>query len=151
MNKLSIWNPLRELEEFSNRMGSLLGKPSTSKENGGDEAMMLTDWSPRVDVSEDDSEFLIKAELPEVKKDNVTVTVEDGSLKIFGERKLEKEKKGKKYHRIETSYGSFSRRFALPDGVDASKVKAAFSDGVLNVRLPKDKSSKPKSVNVAIG
>ncbi len=90
----------------------------------GKEVMTVADWAPTVDISETEAEYAIKAELPEVKKEDVKVTVEDGVLTLQGERKQEKEEKGKKYHRIERSYGRFVRSFTLPDSVDESKVKA---------------------------
>jgi HSP20 family protein len=113
--------------------------------------MVVADWVPSVDVSETDGEYQIKAEIPDVKKEDVKVTVEDGVLTIQGERKQEKEEKGKKYHRVECSYGSFVRSFTLPDLVDEGKVKAEFKDGVLNLKLPKSEKAKPKSIEVKIG
>jgi hypothetical protein len=98
-----------------------------------------------VDITEDDKEYLIKAELPEVKKEDVKVTVENGTLTITGERKFEKEEKGKKYHRMERAYGSFMRSFTLPEGAAGDKVSADFKDGVLKVHLPKSAEAKPKS------
>ena len=103
-----------------------------------------------VDITEDDKEYLLKAELPELKKEEVKVTVENGELTISGERKFEKEEKGKKYHRIERSYGSFLRSFTLPEGVSGEKVVADFSEGVLKVHLPKDEKAKPKSFEVKV-
>jgi HSP20 family protein len=115
------------------------------------ETMVVADWVPTVDVSETDGEYQIKAEIPDVKKEDVKVTVEDGVLTIQGERKQEKEEKGKKYHRVERSYGSFIRSFTLPDLVDEEKVKAEFKDGVLNLRLPKSEKAKPKAIEVTVG
>jgi len=86
-----------------------------------------------------------------VKKEDVRVTLEDGVLTIQGERKQEKEEKGKKYHRIERSYGSFVRSFTLPDLIDEEKVKAEFKDGVLNLKLPKSEKAKPKAIEVTVG
>lgn len=112
--------------------------------------MTVTEWAPSVDIVEDDKEWLVKADLPEVKKEDVRVTVEDGVLTITGERKFEKEEKDKKYHRIERSYGNFLRSFALPDAADGSKVNAEFKDGVLKVHLPKSEKTKPKTVEVKV-
>jgi HSP20 family protein len=92
--------------------------------------MIVADWAPSVDISETDGAYQIKAEIPDVKKEDVKVTLEDGVLTIQGERKQEKEERGKKYHRVERSYGSFVRSFTLPDLVDEEKVKAEFKDGV---------------------
>ncbi len=146
------WDPFRELEEMSDRLNRMVSRPALPRTNGnGKEAMTVADWVPSVDVSETEGEYQIKAELPEVKKEDVKVTVEDGVLTIQGERKHEKEEKGKKYHRVERSYGSFVRSFTLPDLVDEEKVKAEFKDGVLNVQLPKSEKAKPKAIEVAVG
>lgn len=94
---------------------------------------------------------MINIELPEVKKEDVKVTVQEGVLMIHGERKQEKEEKGKKYHRVERSYGSFARSFTVPDGVDETKVTAEFKDGILNLRLPKSEKARPKAIAVNVG
>jgi HSP20 family protein len=112
--------------------------------------MIVADWTPSVDISETESEYQIKAEIPDVKKEDVKVTVEDGVLTIQGERKQEKEEKGKKFHRIERSYGSFVRTFSLPDVIEEEKVKAEFKDGVLNLHLPKSEKAKPKAIEVKV-
>jgi len=149
MNALTKWNPFRELEEMQNRLSSLFGR--TPVRGLGEEAMTVSEWTPLVDITEDDKEYLIKAELPEVKKEDVKVTVENGTLTITGERKFEKEEKGKKYHRIERAYGSFMRSFTLPEGAAGDKVSADFKDGVLKVHLPKSAEAKPKSIDVKVG
>jgi HSP20 family protein len=113
--------------------------------------MIVADWVPSVDVSETDGEYQIKAEIPDVRKEDVKVTLEDGVLTIQGARKQEKEDKGKKYHRVERTYGSFVRSFTLPDLVDEEKVKAEFKDGVLNLQLPKSEKAKPKAIEVKVG
>ena len=110
----------------------------------------MTDWSPQVDIIEDEKEYLIKADLPEMKKDDVKVTMENGVLCISGERKTEKEEKNKKYHRIERSFGSFERAFTLPEDADANKIAADFKDGVLRVHLPKSPAAKPKPIEVKV-
>jgi HSP20 family protein len=112
--------------------------------------MTATEWAPSVDITEDEKEYLIKADLPEVKKEDVTVTVDDQVLTITGERKFEKEEKGKKYHRIERSYGTFVRSFTLPTGADGGNVSAEFKDGVLKVHLPKNEKAKAKPVEVKV-
>ena len=110
--------------------------------------MAVAEWAPLVDISEDEKEYLIKAELPEVKKDDVKVTAEEGTLTITGERKFEKDEKGKKYHRVERSYGSFVRNFSLPDDASPAKVSATFKDGVLSVHLGKTEKAKPQQIEV---
>lgn len=145
------WDPFRELEEMSDRLNRMITRPGAAQPAGqGKEVMTVADWAPTVDISETDAEYAIKAELPEVKKEDVKVTVEDGVLTLQGERKQEKEEKGKKYHRIERSYGRFVRSFTLPDTVDESKVKAEYTDGVLHLHLPKSEKAKPKQIDVKI-
>ena len=144
------WDPFREIEEMRNRFTRLLGERLPLTRGGGSEELELTDWLPPVDITEDSKECTIKAELPGLSKENVKVTVEDRVLEITGERKQEKEEKDKKYHRIESSYGSFRRSFTLPEDSSGEKVSAEFKDGVLKVHLPKDQTTKPKSVEVKL-
>jgi HSP20 family protein len=99
---------------------------------------------------EDDKEYLIKAEIPEMKKEDIKVNVHDDVLTISGERKYEKEEKNKKYHRVERAYGSFMRSFTLPEDADGTRVMAEYKDGLLNVHLPKSEKAKPKSIEVTI-
>jgi HSP20 family protein len=151
MSTLTRWDPFRELDELQGRLSTLFGRAPVRKEGEREERMTLTDWAPLVDVIENEKEYLVKAELPEVKKEDVKITVQDDILTMSGERTQEKEEKGKKFHRIERAYGSFSRSFTLPEDADASKVAAEFKNGVLTVRLPKSERAKPKSIEVAIG
>jgi HSP20 family protein len=127
----------------------LFGRPVARSEAGHD-TLTTVDWAPSVDISETDNEYVIKAEIPEVKKEDVKVTVEDGQLTIQGERKQEKEEKGKRFHRVERSYGSFMRSFGVPDNVDESKAKAEFKDGMLTLTLPKSEKAKPRALEVKI-
>jgi HSP20 family protein len=150
MNALTRWDPFKEMEESQNRLARIFGLTPARLPNGGKETMTITEWAPSVDISEDDKEYLVKADLPEVKKEDVKVTVENGVLTITGERKFEKEEKDKKYHRIERSYGNFLRSFTLPDAADGLKVNAEFKDGVLKVHLPKSERAKPKTVEVKV-
>jgi len=149
MSTLTTWHPLRDLGNLEHRLERLFGLPFPSR-NGEKEAMTVAQWTPLVDISEDDNEYLVKAELPELKKEEVKVSVENGELTISGERKIEKEEKGKKFHRIERSYGSFLRSFTLPEAVSGDKVSAEFKDGVLTVHLPKDEKAKPKTIEVKV-
>jgi HSP20 family protein len=146
------WDPFRELEEMSTRLNRIFGQSSLARTTGeGKDAFSTFDWSPTVDIAETAEEFQIRAELPGVNKDDVKVSVDNRILRLEGERKQEKEEKGKKYHRIERSYGSFLRTFTLPDNVDDTKVRADFKDGVLSVRLTKAEKAKPKAVEVKVG
>jgi HSP20 family protein len=143
------WDPFRELEEVSERLNRVFTRPAMR--TNGKEQLTVADWMPTVDISETDGEYLIKAELPEVKKEDVKVTVENGVLTIQGERLQEKEESGKKFHRVERSYGSFVRSFTLPESVDEGAVKADYKDGVLNLHLPKSEKVKPKAIEVKVG
>lgn len=146
---LTRWNPMKELEEMEKRLSTLFGR-APLKNGEREEAMTVAEWSPLVDISEDEKEYLIKAELPELKKEDIKVSVHEDVMTISGERKSEKEEKGKKYHRIERSYGSFMRSFTLPEDADATKVVAECKDGILRVRLPKTEKPKAKSVEIKV-
>ena len=150
MNALKRWNRLKDLEAFQHGLDSLLGGSPLHRSEGQEEPMAVAEWSPLVDISEDDKEYLIKAELPEVKKEDVKVTAEAGTLTIMGERRFEKEEKGKRYHRVERAYGTFGRSFSLPDDASPAKVSAEFKDGVLTVHLVKDEKAKPQQVEVKV-
>jgi HSP20 family protein len=143
------WDPFRELEDMSERLNRVFSRPSLR--NSGKENLTVADWMPTVDISETEGEYLIKAELPEVRKEDVKVTVENGVLTLQGERRQEKEEKGKRFHRVERSYGSFVRSFTLPESVDDSSVKAEYKDGVLNLHLPKSEKVKPRAIDVKVG
>jgi len=143
------WDPFKELEDVSNRLNRLFGRPLEHTEPGQN-MLAVADWSPSVDISETSTAYLVKAEIPDVKKEDVKVTVQDGMLTIQGERKMEKEEKGKKFHRIERSYGSFMRSFRVPDDAEEGKVKAEFKEGMLNVTLPKTEKAKSRSINVSV-
>jgi len=143
------WDPFRELEDVTNRLNRIFGQ-SLARSESGQNMLAVADWAPSVDISETDSEYLIKGEIPGVKKEDVKVTIQDGMLTIQGERKQEKEEKGKKFHRIERSYGSFVRSFRVPGDADENSVKAEFKDGMLNVTLAKSAKAKPKAIEVSV-
>jgi len=107
-------------------------------------------WAPAVDILETENELVVKADLPEVKIEDISIQLEDGTMLLKGERKFEKSSGKGGYHRLERSYGSFSRHFALPDSVDAEKVAAAFKDGVLTITLPKKEIAKPRTIQVKV-
>jgi HSP20 family protein len=140
---------LKERDELENRLSTLLGHRASTG-NGGKEALKVAEWSPLVDIVEDEKEYRIKAELPAMKKEDVRLTVENEVLTISGERKYEQEEKGEKHHRIERAYGSFVRSFSLPEDADGSKVTADYKDGVLHVHLPKSEKAKPKSIEIKV-
>jgi HSP20 family protein len=137
---------MRDFDELSDRMGRLMTRPAW----GAEEALVTADWAPIVDIQESDKEYLVKAELPEVKKDDVKVNIKDGVLVLEGERHQEKEEKNKKFHRVERSYGKFVRCFTMPEDADDKKVQADFKDGVLNVHIGKCEVAKPKAIEVKV-
>jgi HSP20 family protein len=142
------WNPFRELEDIQTRLNRVFNDaPARRPESDG---LFFADWAPAVDIQETDKEYLIKAELPEMRKEDVKVEVLDGVLTIEGERTQDKEEKGKKFHKVERSYGKFVRQFALPNEVEMTNVQADYKDGVLNVHLPKTAAAKPKAVEVKV-
>jgi HSP20 family protein len=143
------WNPFRDFADFERGLERFLGRAPTPTGNG-DEAVAMATWEPLTDITEDDKEFLVKVEVPGMNKEDVKVTVENGTLRITGERKTEKEEKNKKYHRIERCYGTFLRAFTLPEGADGTKINAEYKDGMLAVHLPKTETAKPKAVEVKV-
>src|SRR6266481_7907935 len=151
MNTLITWNQLREMEEATqNRFNRFLGGFPNRIGSGEVHSLTVADWSPEVDISQDDQEYLLKADLPEMKKEDVRVTVEDDILCVSGERKSVKEDQKRKFHRIERSFGNFRRSFTLPDDADSKKVTAEFRDGVLKVHLPIMPIAKSKAVEVKV-
>jgi HSP20 family protein len=148
----SQWNPWKEMEELQNRLGSVFTPGGGRSPTAGatDEKLTVSAWTPLVDIAEDDKEYSIKAEVPEINKDDLSVKVQDGVLTISGERRFEKEEKGKRYHRVERVYGHFARSFSLPENADEASVHAEFKEGVLLVRVGKSERAKPKQVEVKI-
>jgi HSP20 family protein len=142
------WDPFREIDGIQARLNRMFGdRPFRTFE--GEEAP-FADWAPAVDIQETDKEYVVKADLPEVKREDVKVEFEDGVLTVEGERKIEKEEKDKKFHRVERAYGKFVRRFALPTEVDGGHVSAEFKEGVLNIHLPKAINAKAKAIAVKV-
>ena len=138
----------REMEEMTDRLNKVFGtfpKPFDLKE-----PLTTADFLPAVDIQETDTEYLVKAELPEVKKEDVKVTLENGILTLQGERKMEKEEQGRKFHRIERSYGTFLRTFTVPLDADETKVAADFKEGLLKVHIPKTEKARPKVIDVKV-
>jgi HSP20 family protein len=143
------WSPLKDREELESRLATIIGLREATG-NGGKEALTVAEWSPLVDITEDEKEYLIKAELPDMKKEDVRLRVENDVVTISGERKFEMEDKGTKHHRIERAYGSFVRSFSLPEDSDGSKVTANYKDGMLHVHLLKSEKAKPKAIEIKV-
>lgn len=149
MSNLTRWNPLNELEDLMNRYNRIFGLTRAGDREVSD-LFSRSDWAPAVDIKETDDAYLIEAELPGLSKNDVKVTVDDGVLTIQGERKQEEESTDKKIHRVERFYGSFMRRFSLPDNVDENSVKARFKDGVLTLSVKKAEPKEPKAIEVHV-
>ncbi|WP_417543533.1 Hsp20/alpha crystallin family protein [Marinobacter sp.] len=148
MSNLTRWNPINELEDLMGRYNRMFGVSRTGSE--GKDLFSRSDWAPAVDIKETDNAFTIEAELPGMDKKDVKVTVRDGVLSIEGERKHEEKSDDKKVHRVERFYGSFMRRFTLPENVDDNSVKANFKDGLLTLTLQKAEPKEPKAIEVDV-
>ncbi|MDH4063752.1 MAG: Hsp20/alpha crystallin family protein [Acidobacteriota bacterium] len=143
---IARFDPFRDMAVLQDRMSRLLGDAYAAREEG-----VLSNWVPAVDIFENDKkELVIKVELPDVNREDVSVTVENNTLTLSGERRMDSEVKKEHYHRIERAYGSFSRSFSLPATVDSGKIGAEFKNGVLTVRLPFREEAKPRSINIAV-
>lgn len=143
---LKKWEPLQELDDLLERSRRGFGiLPWRNRDWMAD-----LEWSPRVDIAEADGTYLIKAEVPGVKKEDVQVSIDNGILTLQGERKEEEESQGLQFHRVERFHGSFSRSFTLPPSVDPHQVKAAFHDGVLTVTLSKRPGAESGVQQVAV-
>lgn len=142
------WGPFKELLRMEERMNRLFGDNFLRPTLG--ELEVTGEWLPPVDIYEDAEGVIIKAELPEMDMKDIDVKIEDNTLRIRGERKLEKEDKRDNYHRIERYYGTFSRSFTLPSTVDQEKVKAAYDRGVLRITLLKKEETKPKKIKIEV-
>ncbi len=134
--------PWQDLEALQQRLSDIFGDTSlaTSQETG--------QWAPVVDIREVEDALLIQAELPGIDKKDISLEVKDGVLTISGERRYEKEVDEENVHRVERVYGKFSRSFSLPRNINADKVEATMENGVLNIRLPKHESAKPKAITI---
>ena len=142
------WDPFADVDTVFNRMmpGEFLNWPRLGLTGNGKKV----EWAPSANISETDKEYVIRAELPAVKKEDVQVLLDNGLITIKGERKQEKEDKNEKYHRVESFYGSFERRFSLPENVNADMVHCESKDGVLTVHIPKVEAVKqgPKQITI---
>jgi len=134
---LTHFDPLANIRLFEDAFTRMFNEPQANRP-----------WSPAVDIYETENELVMKADLPDVDLKDIDVRVENQTLTIAGERKFEKEQNGKGYHRIERSYGNFTRSFAVPNSFDTDKIAAAFKNGVLSVSLPKKEAAKPRQIKV---
>ncbi len=143
------WEPIRELDNFFARYYPLTAQAASGPGALSAEAGAKC-WAPVANISETDSEYLIRAELPEVARDDVKVTVDDSVITISGERKQSRETNEEKVHRIESNYGSFSRSFRLPEDVDLEAIKAESVNGMLKVHVPKRAVARPRTIEVRV-
>jgi len=141
MNQVMKWSPFVQFENLHRELATLM-------DGRADNRPPVAEWAPVVDIIEDEKAYVIKAELPEMKKEDVQVQLEAGVLTITGERKIEQEDKTRKYHRVERAYGVFARSFELPENIDANQISAAYKDGVLTVAVAKSAQSLPKQIEV---
>ena len=145
------WEPFRDLVSLQDRMNRLFDESFRGIGRGAEESdFSLGAWAPAVDIFEKDGNIVLKAELPGVDPKDVDVRVENNILTLRGERKLDEEVKKDSYHRVERSYGTFTRSFTLPNIVDTEKIKAEFKDGVLRMTLPKKEEAKPKQISISV-
>ncbi|HVB28475.1 MAG TPA: Hsp20/alpha crystallin family protein [Terriglobia bacterium] len=142
------WEPFRDVVTTQDRFNRIFSE--TLARAFGNEEPSSRAWMPPVDIYETDDNLVLKAELPGINPNDVEVRVEDNTLYLKGERKVEKEAKEENLHRVERSYGAFSRTFALPGSIDADKVEAKYKDGVLTLTMPKREEAKPKTIKISI-
>ena len=145
------WDPFRDLVGLQERMNRMFDESFRGSGRGSGEDWALGGaWAPAVDIYEQDGNIVVKAELPGVDPKDVDVRVENNTLTLSGQRKIDNEVKQENYHRVERAYGTFTRSFTLPSALDQDKIKAEYKDGVLKVTLPKHEQAKPKQINIAV-
>jgi len=141
------WTPLGNLQSFQHEMNRMFDEFFRGG-NGEAARTGMSSWTPAVDIHETDDGYVIKAELPGVSKDDVSIDVHQNTLTLRGQRKHEAEEKNERYHRVERAYGTFQRSFTLPAVIDQDKVQATYKDGVLELHLPKSEAAKPKRIAI---
>src|SRR5579864_3622899 len=152
MTLLTRWEPLREFSTMQDRMNLMnrLFRESYSPE-GPEEALTTTSYAPPVDIYEDEHTITLKMEVPGIDEKDIDVRIENTTLTVHGERKIEKEEKEENFRRVERHYGEFTGSFTLPSSVDPGQVSARYDKGVLKIRLAKKAESKPKQIKVNVG
>jgi HSP20 family protein len=145
------WDPFAELREVSDRLNRVFAPDPLGIMGRPDEQPLAgVDWLPQVNISETDKAYVIKVDLPDVKKEDVKVAVESGLLTIEGERKQEKKEENERFHRVESIYGRFVRRFSLPDDADEGSIDATHKDGSLAIRVAKAAQKQPKARQISV-
>src|SRR5438270_12085356 len=152
MTVLTRWDPFREFSTMQDRMNRMnrLFRESYSPE-GPEEALTTTSFAPPVDIYEDEHNITLKLEVPGIDENDIDVRIDNNSLTVHGERKIEKEEKEENFRRVERQYGIFTRTFTLPNSVDPGQVSAHYDKGVLKVKLAKKAEAKPKQIKVNVG
>ena len=152
MTLLTRWQPLREFSTMQDRMNRMnrLFRESYSPE-APEEALTTTSYAPPVDIYEDEHNIVLKLEVPGIDEKDIDVRIENTTLTVHGERKIEKEEKEENFRRVERQYGEFTRSFTLPSSVDAGQVTAHYDKGVLKINLAKKAEAKPKQIKVNVG
>jgi HSP20 family protein len=146
---LMRWDPFRELADVQERVNRVLG--DFYGRRGEDDVMRRGAWIPAVDIYEDPNhELVIKAEIPDMRREDIDIRVENNTLTISGEKKLDNEVKDDQYHRVERAYGQFTRSFSLPATINTDKVSADYKNGVLSIRLPLREEAKPRQIQVKV-
>jgi len=143
------FDPFRDLAVLQDRMNRLFNDTFQTR-GREDDLMSRGTWMPPVDIYETDGALVLKAELPDMRREDIEVSVENNTLTIRGERKLDSDIKQENFHRIERAYGSFVRSFSLPSSVDSAKIAAEYKNGVLSVKLPVREEAKPRTINVEV-
>ena len=141
------WEPLRELSSLQSDMNRFFDTMFQTPSGGG-QGTQLRRWTPAMDLAETEDAFVLRADLPGVSQEDVHIELEDTVLTVSGERKSDHEAKGEGFYRVERAFGSFSRSLTLPKGVDAEAIAAQFTDGVLEVRIPKPEQRKPRRIAI---
>ena len=148
------WRPFRGLwnihDEIDRMFEDFFGRAVSPERALRERTTELAHWTPDLDLAETDNEYIVKADLPGLKQDEIKISIRDDVLTIKGERKSEKEEKGKNYHRVERSYGAFARSIELPAKVQGDKIKASYKEGVLEIVLPKSEEAKPKEISIEV-
>ena len=149
MTVLTRWEPFREFATLQDRINRVFRDSYSGAAQ--DEALTTSSFAPAVDVYEDEHKVSLKIEVPGIDEKDIDVRVENNTLTVHGERKIEKEEKEENYRRVERQYGSFTRTFSLPTTVDAEKVQASYDKGILKISLPKKAEAKPKQIKISVG
>jgi HSP20 family protein len=149
MTLLTRWDPLRDLATMQNRINRFVRE--TYSPEGPEEALTTTNFAPPVDIYEDEHTIAVKMEVPGIDEKDIDVHIENNTLTVHGERKIEKEEKEENFRRVERQYGSFTRSFTMPSSVDTGQVSAHYDKGILKISLAKKAEAKPKQIKVSVG